>query len=308
MHPALTVFFMLLFALLCLLGILANGFIVLALGREWLRYGRLLPLDMILMSLGASRFCLQWVGLAHNFYYFVHIVEDFMDLSQQFFSLYWNFLNSATLWFGTWLSVLFCMKVANITYPAFLWLKWRLPGLVPWLLLGSALISFIVSLLSFWGKHSMYRGFLIRKFSCNMTYKKWSRRIEIYYFLPLKLVTLTIPYSVFLMSIALLINSLRGHIWRMRYNGHSLQDLSTQAHTRALVSLISFLILYTLSFVSLITYAVGVFSTETVWYWPWQIIIYLCISVHPFILIFSNLKLRAGFRQLLLLARGFCMA
>ncbi|XP_008050578.1 taste receptor type 2 member 41-like [Carlito syrichta] len=308
MHPALTAFFMLLFALLCLLGILANGFIVLALGREWLRYGRLLPLDMILMSLGASRFCLQWVGLVHNFYYFVHMVEDFRGLSQQLFALHWHFLNSATFWFGTWLSVLFCMKIANITHRTFLWLKWRLPGSVPWLLLGSVLFSFIVSLLSIWGKHSMYRRFLIRKVSCNMTYKEWSRRMEIYYFLPLKLVTLSIPCSVFLVSIALLINSLRRHICRMRHNGHSLQEPNTQAHTRALKSLISFLFLYILSFVSLIIYAVDIFSSKSEWFWPWQIIFYLCISVHPFILIFSNLKLRDGFRQLLLLTRAFWVA
>lgn len=56
-----------LFMLLFLLGILANGFIVLVLSREWRRLGRLLPSDMILISLGACCFCLQWVGMVHNF-------------------------------------------------------------------------------------------------------------------------------------------------------------------------------------------------------------------------------------------------
>ena len=32
-----------LFVLLCILGLLANGFIVLVLSREWVRRGRLLP-------------------------------------------------------------------------------------------------------------------------------------------------------------------------------------------------------------------------------------------------------------------------
>ena len=70
MHPAFTVLFMLLFVLLCILGLLANGFIVLVLSREWVRRGRLLPSDLILFSLGLSRFCLQWVGMGNNFYYF----------------------------------------------------------------------------------------------------------------------------------------------------------------------------------------------------------------------------------------------
>ncbi|KAL4827008.1 hypothetical protein H8958_014803 [Nasalis larvatus] len=307
MQAALRVFFMLLFSLLSLLGIAANGFIVLVLGREWLRYGRLLPLDMILISLGAFRFYLQLVGTGCNFYYSAHVVEHSGGLSQQFFHLHWHFLNSVTFWFCSWLSVLFCVKIANITHPIFLWLKWRFPGWVPWLLLGSVLISFIIALLLFWVNYSAYQQFLIRKFSGNMTYE-WNTTTEIYYFPFVQLVIWSIPCSVFLVSIMLLINSLRRHTWRMQHNGHSLQDPSTQAHTRALKFLISFLILYVLSFLSLIIDATKFISMQNDFYWPWQIAVYLSVSVHPFILIFNNLKLQSVFWQLLLLARGFWVA
>nr|XP_023495648.1 taste receptor type 2 member 41-like isoform X5 [Equus caballus] len=158
MKPGLTAFFILLFALLCVLGILANGFIVLVLSREWMRSGRLLPSDMILISLGASRFCLQWVGMVRNFYFFLHLVEYCRGTAWQFFGLHWDFLNSATFWFGTWLSVLFCVKIATFTHPTFLWLKWRFPGSVPWLLLGSLLVAFIVTLLFFWGNYTLSRA------------------------------------------------------------------------------------------------------------------------------------------------------
>ncbi|XP_027428915.1 LOW QUALITY PROTEIN: taste receptor type 2 member 41 [Zalophus californianus] len=299
MQPALSVFFMLLFVLLCLLEILANGFIALVLSRERMRRGRLLPSDVILISLGASRFCLQWVGMVNNFDYILHLNQYSQGPARQFTGLHWDFLNLATFWFGSWLSVLFCMKIANFTHPTFLWLKWRLPGSVPWLLMASLLISFIVTLLFFWGNQAVYQGFLIRKFPGNMTFKPWSQRLEIHYFLPLKLITLSVPWSVFLVSIALLINSLRRHTGRMQRSTHSLQDPSGQAHTRALKSLIPFLILYALSFASL---------SESDWYWPWQILIYLCTSVHPYILILSNLQLRGVCSQLLLLARGFQLA
>uniref|UniRef100_A0A8C3W6M1 Taste receptor type 2 n=1 Tax=Catagonus wagneri TaxID=51154 RepID=A0A8C3W6M1_9CETA len=308
MHRAFAVLFMALFVLLCVLGFLANGFIVLVLSREWMRRGRLVPSDMILISLGASRFCLQWVGMGKNFYYFLHLVEYCRGPARLFFSLPWDFLNSVTFWFGSWLSVLFCMKIANVTHPAFLWLKWRFPGSVPWLLLGSLLASFVVALLFFWGNHALYRGYLIRTHSGNMTYKQWSRRLEIHYFLPLKLITLSIPCSIFLVSIALLINSLRRHTCRMQHGAHTPQDPSAQAHIRALKSLISFLVLYTLSFMSLAIDAVGFFSSEHDWYWPWQILNYLCTSIHPFILILSNLRLRGMLGQLALLARGFRVA
>ncbi|XP_053409844.1 taste receptor type 2 member 41 [Nycticebus coucang] len=308
MQSALTVLFMLLFLLLCLLGMLANGFIVLVLGRQWLRCGRLLALDTILISLGASRFCLQWVGLVHNFYYRIHFADYNWNLSRQLFGLHWYFLNSANFWLGAWLSVLFCLKIANITHPTFLWLKWRFPGVVPWLLLGSVLVSIIVTLLFFWGNHTLYQEFLIREFSGNMTFQEWKKRMEIHYFLPLKLVTLSMPLSIFLVSMALLICSLRSHIQRMWQTSHSLQDHSMEAHTRALQSLISFLILYALSFVSLMIDVAKYFSSESQWYWVWQIISYFTISVHPCILIFSNIKLRGTFRQLLLLAKGFWVA
>ncbi|XP_032761195.1 taste receptor type 2 member 41 [Rattus rattus] len=305
MLSTLSVFFMSIFVLLCFLGILANGFIVLMLSREWLRRGRLLPSDMILLSLGTSRFCQQCVGLVNSFYYSLHLVEYSRSLARQLISLHMDFLNSATFWFGTWLSVLFCLKIANFSHPAFLWLKWRFPALVPWLLLGSILVSFIVTLMFFWGNHTVYQAFLRRKFSGNTTFKEWNRRLEIDYFMPLKLVTTSIPCSLFLVSILLLINSLRRHSQRMQHNAHGLQDPNTQAHSRALKSLISFLVLYALSFVSMVIDATVVISSDNVWYWPWQIILYLCMSVHPFILITNNLKFRGTFRQLLLLARGF---
>lgn len=53
-QPAFTALFTLLFVLLCILGLLANGFIVLVLSREWVRRGRLPPSDLILFSLGLS--------------------------------------------------------------------------------------------------------------------------------------------------------------------------------------------------------------------------------------------------------------
>ncbi|XP_049631391.1 taste receptor type 2 member 41-like [Suncus etruscus] len=302
MQPALTFFFMLLFVLLCLLGLLANGFIVLTLSRERMCHGRLLPSDLILLCLAVSRFFLQWVGMVNSFYGFLHFME--YRTVRQFFGLQWDFLNTATYWFGTWLSVLFCLKVANISHPAFLWLKWRFLGSLPWLLLSTLLISSLVTLLFFWGNHELYQGFLSRRSSDNMTYREWSRRLELSYFLPLKLVTLSIPCSIFLLFIVLLISSLRVHMGRMRPHFHSLQDPYAQAHTRALTSLISFLVLYALSFVSLIIDILGFFSIESDWYWPWQNVIYLCISVHPLILILSNPRLQGMYRHLLLLARG----
>ncbi|XP_074051357.1 taste receptor type 2 member 41-like [Macrotis lagotis] len=300
-----TIFAMILFALLCSLGIMANGFIVVVLGREWARCHRLSPCDMILMSLGASRFCLQCVGMTHNFYYFFHHLPYFTEPARQYFGIYWDFLNSVTFWFGTWLSVLFCVKIANFTHPIFLWMKWRVPGLMPWFLLSSLFISFIVTLLFLIGNIALYQTFLQGIFSGNISLYSFTKTQEIHYFLPLKLISLSIPCSMFVVSTVLLITSLRRHSWRMQHSAHSTQDPSTQAHTRALRSLVSFLVLYTLSFLSLIIDFAIISGFDDVWYWLWQILTYLCTSIHPFILILGNSQLGATLMKVLLLPKTF---
>ncbi|XP_072506382.1 taste receptor type 2 member 41-like [Notamacropus eugenii] len=294
-----SIFTMVLFVLLCFLGIMANGFIVLVLGREWVRCHQLSPCDMILISLGASRFFLQWVRMIHSFYYFFHDLRYSKESAHQFFGIYWDFLNTVTFWFATWLGVLFCVKIANFTHPIFLWLKWRVKGLVPWFLLFSLLISFIITMLFFAGNNVLYQAFLQGTFFENGTLYDFTRKLEIHYFFPLKLIAMCIPSSLFLVSIVLLITSLQRHFWKMKRSANSARDPSIQAHMRALKLLVSFLVLYGLSFMSSIIDKMfsGIGST---WYWPWQIVIYLCTSVHPVILIFGNSHLGGALMKLLL--------
>ncbi|XP_072506386.1 taste receptor type 2 member 41-like [Notamacropus eugenii] len=305
MVGAFTIFTMVLLVLLCSLGIMANGFIVVVLGREWAQCHQMSPCDMILISLGASRFFMLWVGVARNFYYFFYHLQYFKEPSVQYFGIYWDFLNTATFWFTTWLSVLFCVKIANLTHSIFLWLKWRIKALVPWLLLTSLLISFIVTMVFLGGNTVLYQASLQETFSGNITLYGFSRKLEMYYFLPLKLISLSIPCSLFVVSIVLLIASLQRHLWRMQHSANSAQDASTQAHSRTLKSLISFLVLYALSFLSFIIDVTAFCRFECTWYWPWQIVINLSSSVHPFILILCNSQLGGTFMKFLLLLKVF---
>ncbi|XP_068943163.1 taste receptor type 2 member 41-like [Petaurus breviceps papuanus] len=304
MLGSLTIFAMVLYVLLCSLGITANGFIVVVLGREYVRCHRLSPCDMILISLGASRFCLQGVGMMHNFYYFLHHLQYSKGPARQYFGIYWDFLNTATFWFATWLSVLFCVKIANFTHPIFLWLKWRVKGLVPWFLLFSLLISFIITMLFFAGNNVLYQAFLYGTFLRNITLFGFTRKIEFHYFFPLKLISLSIPSSLFVVSMVLLITSLQRHFWKMQHNANSAQDPRIQAHTRALKLLVSFLLLYGLSFMSFVIDA-AFSGFGSIWYWPWQIVIYLCTSVHPFFFILGNSQLAGALMKLLLLPKTF---
>lgn len=48
-----------------------------------------------------------------------------------------DFLNAATLWFSSWLSVFYCMKITALTHPVFLWLKRKVFEVVPRMPLSS---------------------------------------------------------------------------------------------------------------------------------------------------------------------------
>ncbi|XP_036615180.1 taste receptor type 2 member 41-like [Trichosurus vulpecula] len=294
-----TIFAMVAYVLLSSLGIMVNGFIVVLLGREWVRCHQLSPCDMILISLSASRLCLLWLGIIYNFYNFLHHPQYSKEFTHPYYGIYFDFLNMLTMWLATWLSVLFCVKIANFTHPIFLWLKWRIKGLVPWFLLFSLIISFIFSVLFLVANKSLYQAF-----SGNVTLHGLTRKLEIQYFVPSKLITLLIPFSLFVFSLVLLITSLWRHSWRMKHIANSAQDPSFQAHTRALKLLVSFLVLYTLSF--MFFFIDATFSGfGIIWYWPWQIVIYLFTCIHPFIFILGNSQLGGALMEFLLLPKTF---
>ncbi|XP_060125089.1 taste receptor type 2 member 40-like [Zootoca vivipara] len=76
------------------------------------------------------------------------------------FDASWAFVNTADLWFATWLSILYCVKITNFSHPLFLQMKRRFPGLVPWLLLGTVVFSAIVTTVTVTGNFFSFVVFL----------------------------------------------------------------------------------------------------------------------------------------------------
>ncbi|KAL0618312.1 Taste receptor type 2 member 62 [Plecturocebus cupreus] len=116
--------------LLSLVAIAGNGFVTAVLGKEWVLQRTLLPCDKLLVSLGASRFCLQWVVLGKTIYVFLYPTVFPYNPVLQFLAIQWDFLNAVTLWFSSCLSVFYCVKIATFTHPVFLWLKRKLSGCI----------------------------------------------------------------------------------------------------------------------------------------------------------------------------------
>lgn len=291
--------FIIVLLLLCLVALVGNGLITAALGMEWLLRRTLSPCNKLLVSLGASRFCLQWVMMSKNLYIFLHPMAFPYDPVFQFLAFQWDFLNAATLWFSTWLSVFYCVKIATFTHPAFLWLKRNVSGLVPWMLLSSVGFSSLSTILFFIGNHRIYENYLKRGLpSWNVTGNALRRSYERFYFFPLKIATWTVPSSVFVAGMVLLLTSLGRHTKKVFLSISGLRDTSAQAHVKALLALVSFAVLFISYFLSLVLNAVGVFPSQELRYWIGQTLIYLCTAVYPIVLLLSNRRLRA------VLARG----
>uniref|UniRef100_A0A670JZY9 Taste receptor type 2 n=1 Tax=Podarcis muralis TaxID=64176 RepID=A0A670JZY9_PODMU len=274
-----------------LTGMVGNGFIAIVNYIDWHRSRKLSPVDMILSLLGLFRFpfhaVLIQVAIINVFF-----VDTFQKMNVYIaYNALWLFLNTPSLWFAAWLSVLYCVKIANCSHPLFLQMKRRFPGLVPWLLLGSVVFSAITTTVAITGsiilsKCNPFESHLNNKndsainttSSCNIFY--------FFYLLPN-----FFPFVVFFFSSIFLLTSL----WRHKnLQQNSVRDVSTEAHLNAIKALASFCILYISHF------CVEILDTFMFWRdikcaWIYIIafnVIVAYSSGHAIILIFMNPKLK----------------
>ncbi|XP_072506379.1 taste receptor type 2 member 134-like [Notamacropus eugenii] len=294
MPSLLIIFLMIVFLLESTIGIIGNGFIIIVLGREWVQYWTLPSGDMILASLGISRFFLQWVAIFTNFdTYF------FLTSKKLYFDIFWNFANMVSFWFTTCLAVFYCVKISSFTHPIFLWLKWRISRIVPWLLLWSLLIPTLIYISVYVKIYLVFQLSDTGNYSKKITLYDITRALEWNFLMPLQMFTLLIPFLFFLSSIILLISSLCQHLRNMKHHNADHQQPSMQVHVTTLKSLFFLIIFFTSYFLPLIITAIAPISVCSSWYWVWEVVIYSGISIHPAFLILKSSKLRRALKNML---------
>nr|XP_034953094.1 taste receptor type 2 member 41-like [Zootoca vivipara] len=162
------------------------------------------------------------------------------------YSASWTFLKTANLWFAAWLSVLYCVKIANFSHPLFLQMKWRFPGMVPWLLLGTVVFSAIITTIEaiivsrFMSECSSYGSLLSNNTNSGIKTTDFCKYSMLLYVVPE-----FFPCIIFFSSSILLLTSLWRHKNHLR---NSVRDVSTEVHLNAIKALASFSILYVSSF------------------------------------------------------------
>ncbi|NP_001034941.1 bitter taste receptor Modo-T2R62 precursor [Monodelphis domestica] len=293
MPNPITLFFMIFFLLESVIAIVENSFIFMILGREWMRCRTLPPGDIILASLGISRFFLQWMSIFSNFFTY------FFPLKLSvYFGTFWTFSNMTTFWFTTCLGVFYCVKISAFTHPVFLWLKWRIPQMIHLFLFCSLLTSILLTTPQILTTFLTFQVKVPGNSSEKTILEDKMCAYRIHYFMPMQLFILLLPFLFFLVSIIFLISTLCRHLGKMQHHSSSLQDPSMQVHITALKSLFFFLILYTSYFLPLIISTIIPISVSSSWFWVREVVTYAGISIHPAFLILNSPKLRGALKKI----------
>ncbi|XP_039416926.1 taste receptor type 2 member 40-like [Corvus cornix cornix] len=288
------------FALLCLsiaiiesmAGILGDGIILAISASSCIGSKTWSPYDMIMISLSSSRIILQcWNTLDFLmaiFFETSYYKENIFIVSEVIFT----FLNYFSLWFGAWLSVFYCIKVASFTRPFFIWMKQRIARLVPWMLLTSWLYSFAAAIpfaLDLYNEHNNFTAPLpMTNSSAMRTTRKDSLTLLIY----LCNAAISLPLMLSVVSSVLLIRSLLVHTRQMQSNASGFRDPSLEAHTSAIKSVCSFLILYITYFMCVLLLLFSDFSPLSSGESICIVLMAACPTGHTLVLIWSNPKFR----------------
>ncbi|XP_008568311.1 PREDICTED: taste receptor type 2 member 7-like [Galeopterus variegatus] len=281
-------------------GITVNGFLIIINCNELVKRRKLTPMQILLMCIGMSRFGLQTVLMVQSFFsvfFPLFYMERIYGATMIFF---WMFFSSVSLWFATCLSIFYCLKISGFTQSYFLWLKFRIPRLIPWLLLGSLLASVSIAFVCI---EVDYPKNVEDDELRNTTLKKIKpKRMQINDVLLVNL-ALVLPLGIFVMCTSLLFVSLYKHTHRIQSGSHGLRNASTEAHINALrtvVTFFCFFISYFAAFMTNMTFSVPYGSQQ---YFVVKDIMAAYPSGHSVIIIWSNSKLQQPFRRILCLRR-----
>ncbi|XP_072494087.1 taste receptor type 2 member 10-like [Notamacropus eugenii] len=276
----------------CLLGILANGFIGLVNCIDCMKTRRMTLIDFILTGLAISRIGTLWSLITLNILDFFNFRIVFIS-NWMFSEVVWNFSNNSSAWFVSCLSIFYFLKIANFSHPAFLWLKWRINKVVLRMLMGGLLISLFVFLPLTERIVKIHLIPINQENKTNIAHN--NQGLNTLKFSTLILINTGgfVPFTLSLIACFLLILSLWRHTQKMHLKVTGSRDPSTEAHVRAMKAIISFLFLFVLYYLGL---AMGALNLSLFCSKPVSVFTLIVTNVYPtthsIILILSHTKLK----------------
>ncbi|NWQ60920.1 T2R40 protein, partial [Neopipo cinnamomea] len=248
------------------------------------------PYDMIVISMGLSYVILQsWTILDSLIAIFCgssYCKENVSVVNKTVFI----FLDCSSFWSCAWLSVFYCVKVASFTQSFFIWLKQRIASLVPWLLITSSLYSFTTALPFAWHVYTMRNNFTAPLTTANSSEMGVTRKDSVTLSILLYSTGVSLPLLLSVVSSILLIRSLWIHTRQMQSNASGYSDPSLEAHTSAIKSVCSFLIIYIIYFICLVLLISDTFLSLSIRKSMCLVVMAACPVGHSVVLIWSNPK------------------
>ncbi|NWX54976.1 TA2R9 protein, partial [Promerops cafer] len=278
-------------------GMWINAFIVCVLCIGWVKKKTLNSNEKILLLLSCSRIaylCFSWVNYLLSIifpnYLYVHPVLQFLASFQTFF-------NYSNLWVSACLCGFYCIKIANFRNRFFIYLKVKIDRMVPWLLLGSVLSALAMGVVIYDLNETLQSNNLT--FTCQRNFWEASIRMDKHFFFSFFLAGFgyAASFMAVIFSAVFLLFSLWRHKCKMQTK--SMKNLSMEAHIRAMKSILSFLVMYSINFVCLILTIIYTMKSENTMVLLISIYLFAFPGVHSLILIFSNPKLEKALLKIL---------
>ncbi|ELW68922.1 taste receptor type 2 member 39 [Tupaia chinensis] len=298
LSPSLITLIFTIISIECIIGIIANGFIMAINAVVWVQKKSVSTSGRILFFLSVSRIALQsFVMLEITFsstsphFYNEDVAYDALKVS-------FMFLHYCSLWFAAWLSFFYFVKIANFSYPLFLKLKWRISGMMPSLLWLSVLISFGNSMLFCKDVYTVSSNNSFSTLFSNSTKKKYFAETNVLNLAFFYNLGILIPLIMFILAASLLILSLKRHTLHMKSSATSSRDPSMEAHMGAIKATSYFLVLYIFNAVALFVYMSNIVDVSSSWNILCQVIMAAYPAAHSILLIQDNPGLRRAWKRL----------
>ncbi|XP_016072805.1 PREDICTED: taste receptor type 2 member 1 [Miniopterus natalensis] len=276
-----------------LVGILANGIIVVVSGTNLIKQRKMVPFDLLLCCLAVFRICLQMAITYMNLATF--FLVEFTLVPGNF--IIFMYVHESELWLATWLSVFYCAKIATIAHPLFFWLKLRISKLMPWLILGSLLYTALNSIFQSKDRWIISQNFWLSFFSANATTQ--IKDISVLQF-ALFAIEASLPLLIFVISALLVIFSLGRHTQQMMNTATGPRYPRVSVPISALLSTLSFLVLYLSQYMMVALVFSQILKIPNFIFLFCMLTFNSYPSVHSVILILGNLKLKQNAKKFLL--------
>ncbi|NXY55565.1 TR110 protein, partial [Callaeas wilsoni] len=271
-------------------GMWINAFIVCVLCIAWVKKKTLNSNEKILLLLGCSRFCYLGISWVYSFLLIIHPYCFCVPLLLESLAGIQSFFDCSNIWVSACLCVFYCIKIVNFRNRFFNYMKVKIDKIVQWLMLGSVFLAFIFSILVYHISNETQCNHL--NYSSQGYYLRHIIRVD-EHLMPIFFATgfvFSPSFTAVLFSAVFLLFSLWRHKCKMQTN--SMKNLSIDAHIRAMKSILSFLVMYSINFMFFIlTLLYGRKKENHVAFLIFAFL-HSFPGVHSLILIFSNPKLK----------------